>query len=89
MNKLNLKLKLNKIYERQLLMRRKFWDIEETINAIEKLHKDNYDAIELLLDIVSNDMKKPDAVEINGGFKEVKMEAEELNNREEGGSRRL
>ena len=71
MNKLNLKLKLNKIYERQLLMRRKLWDIEETINAIEKLHKDNYDAIELLLDIVSNDMKKPDAVEINGEFKEV------------------
>ena len=70
MNKLNLKLKLNKIYERQLLMRRKFWDIEETVNAIEKLHKDNYDAIELLLDIVSNDMKKPDAVEINGVFKE-------------------
>ena len=51
-------------------MRRKFWDIEETINAIEKLHKDNYDAIELLLDIVSNDMKKPDGVEINGGFKD-------------------
>ena len=71
MNKLNLKLKLNKIYERQLLMRRKLWDIEETVNAIEKLHKDNYDAIELLLDIVSNDMKKPDITEINGGFKEV------------------
>ena len=71
MNKLNLKLKLNKIYERQLLMRRKLWDIEETVNAIEKLHKDNYDAIELLLDIVSNDMKKPDAVEINGKFKEL------------------
>ena len=71
MNKLNLKLKLNKIYERQLLMRRKFWDIEETINAIEKLHKDNYDAIELLLDIVSNDMKKPDVAEINGKFKEL------------------
>ena len=71
MNKLNLKLKLNKIYERQLLMRRKLWDIEETVNAIEKLHKDNYDAIELLLDIVSNYMKKPDVVEINSGFKEV------------------
>ena len=70
MNKLNLKLKLNKIYERQLLMRRKLWDIEETVNAIEKLHKDNYDAIELLLDIVSNNMKKPDVVEINSGFKE-------------------
>ena len=38
MNKLNLNLKLNKIYERQLLMRRKFWDIEETINSIERLH---------------------------------------------------
>ena len=71
MNKLNLKLKLNKIYERQLLMRRKLWDIEETVNAIEKLHKDNYDAIELLLDILANDMKKPDVVEINSGFKEV------------------
>ena len=71
MNKLNLKLKLNKIYERQLLMRRKLWDIEEIVNAIEKLHKDNYDAIELLLDIISNDTKKTDAVEINGGFKEV------------------
>tara|TARA_B100000674_G_scaffold461300_1_gene440128 strand:+ start:294 stop:536 length:243 start_codon:yes stop_codon:yes gene_type:complete len=71
MNKLNLKLKLNKIYERQLLMRRKLWDIEETVNAIEKLHKDNYETIELLLDMVSNDMKKPDIAEINGGFKEV------------------
>ena len=71
MNKLNLKLKLNKIYERQLLMRRKLWDIEETVNAIEKLHKDNYDAIELLLDILANDMKKTDTVEINGGFKEM------------------
>ena len=71
MNKLNLKLKLNKIYERQLLMRRKFWDMEETINAIEKLHKDNYDAIELLLDILANDMKKPDVAEINGKFKEL------------------
>ena len=71
MNKLKLKLKLNKIYERQLLMRRKLWDIEETINSIERLHKDNYDAIELLLDILANDMKKPDAVEINGVFKEV------------------
>lgn len=71
MKKLNLKLKLNKIYERQLLMRRKLWDIEETVNAIEKLHKDNYETIELLLDMVSNDMKKPDIAEINGGFKEV------------------
>ena len=71
MNKLNLKLKLNKIYERQLLMRRKLWDIEEIVNAIEKLHKDNYDAVELLLDILSNDMKKPDVAEINGKFKEL------------------
>tara|TARA_B100001559_G_C16378954_1_gene565651 strand:- start:34 stop:276 length:243 start_codon:yes stop_codon:yes gene_type:complete len=71
MNKLKLKLKLNKIYERQLLMRRKLWDMEETINAIEKLHKDNYDTIELLIDVVSNDMKKPDAIEINSGFKPV------------------
>ena len=71
MNKLNLKLKLNKIYERQLLMRRKLWDIEENVNAIEKLHKDNYDAIELLLDILTNDMKKPDVAEINGKFKEL------------------
>ena len=71
MNKLKLKLKLNKIYERQLLMRRKLWDIEETVNAIEKLHKDNYETVELLVDIIKNDMKKPDAVEINGVFKEV------------------
>ena len=71
MKDIKLKLKLNKVYERQLLMRRKLWDMEETINAIEKLHKDNYDAIELLLDIVSNNMKKPDVVEINSGFKEV------------------
>ena len=52
-------------------MRRKLWEIEETVNAIEKLHKDNYETIELLLDMVSNDMKKPDIAEINGGFKEV------------------
>ena len=71
MNKLKLKLKLNKIYERQLLMRRKLWDIEETVNAIEKLHKDNYETVELLIDIIKNDMQKPDAVEINGVFKEL------------------
>ena len=41
MKDIKLKLKLNKVYERQLLMRRKLWDMEETINAIEKLHKDN------------------------------------------------
>ena len=66
MNKLNLKLKLNKIYERQLLMRRKLWDIEETVNAIEKLHKDNYDTIELLIDTVNNNTKRPESFEING-----------------------
>ena len=66
MNKLNLKLKLNKIYERQLLMRRKLWDMEETINAIEKLHKDNYDTIELLIDTVNNNTKRPESYEING-----------------------
>ena len=59
MKDIKLKLKLNKVYERQLLMRRKLWDMEETINAIEKLHKDNYDTIELLIDTVNNNTKRP------------------------------
>jgi len=66
MKDIKLKLKLNKVYERQLLMRRKLWDMEETINAIEKLHKDNYDTIELLIDVVNNNSKKPQSFEING-----------------------
>ena len=71
MKDIKLKLKLNKVYERQLLMRRKLWDMEETINAIEKLHKDNYDTIELLIDTVNNNTKRPDSYSINGGFKEL------------------
>ena len=66
MKDIKLKLKLNKVYERQLLMRRKLWDMEETINAIEKLHKDNDDTIELLIDVVNNNSKKPQSYEING-----------------------
>ena len=66
MKDIKLKLKLNKVYERQLLMRRKLWDMEETIIAIEKLHKDNYDTIELLIDTVNNNTKRPESYEING-----------------------
>ena len=36
-----------------------------------KFNLDNYETVELLVDIIKNDMKKPDAVEINGVFKEV------------------
>ena len=71
MKDIKLKLKLNKVYERQLLMRRKLWDMEETINAIEKLHKDNYDTIESLIDKINNNTKRPDSYSINGGFKKL------------------
>ena len=66
MKDIKLKLKLNKVYERQLLMRRKLWNMEETINAMEKLHKDKYDTIELLIDTVNNNTKRPESYEING-----------------------
>jgi hypothetical protein len=57
MNKLNFKLKLNKIYERNFKTRKKIWEIKKILNEVEKEHTENYESIEFLLDILINDMK--------------------------------
>ena len=57
MNKLNFKLKLNKIYERNFKTRKKIWEIKKILNEVEKEHNENYESIEYLLDILIKDMK--------------------------------
>ena len=68
MNKLNFKLKLNKVYERNFKTRKKIWEIKKILNEVEKEHNENYESIEFLLDILINDMKKklPENYEVNG-----------------------
>ena len=68
MNKLNFKLKLNKVYERNFKTRKKIWEIKKILNEVEKEHTENYESIEYLLDILINDMKKklPENYEVNG-----------------------
>ena len=68
MNKLNFKLKLNKIYERNFKTRKKIWEIKKILNEIEKEHNENYESIEYLLDILIKDMKNkiPENYEVNG-----------------------
>jgi hypothetical protein len=68
MNKLNFKLKLNKIYERNFKTRKKIWEIKKILNEIEKEHTENYESIEYLLDILIKDMKNkiPENYEVNG-----------------------
>ena len=68
MNKLNFKLKLNKVYERNFKTRKKIWEIKKILNEVEKEHTENYESIEFLLDILINDMKKklPENYEVNG-----------------------
>jgi hypothetical protein len=52
MNKLNFKLKLNKVYERNFKTRKKIWEIKKILNEVEKEHTENYESIEFLLDIL-------------------------------------
>jgi len=68
MNKLNFKLKLNKVYERNFKTRKKIWEIKKILNEVEKEHTENYESIEFLLDILINDMKNklPENYEVNG-----------------------
>jgi len=68
MNKLNFKLKLNKIYERNFKTRKKIWEIKKILNEVEKEHNENYESIEYLLDILIKDMKNkiPENYEVNG-----------------------
>ena len=68
MNKLNFKLKLNKVYERNFKTRKKIWEIKKILNEVEKEHNENYESIEYLLDILIHDMKKklPENYEVNG-----------------------
>ena len=68
MNKLNFKLKLNKIYERNFKTRKKIWEVEKILKDIKKDHDENYESIEYLLDILIKDMKNkiPENYEVNG-----------------------
>ena len=68
MNKLNFKLKLNKVYERNFKTRKKIWEIKKILNEVEKEHTENYESIEYLLDILIHDMKNklPENYEVNG-----------------------
>ena len=68
MNKLNFKLKLNKVYERNFKTRKKIWEIKKILNEVEKEHTENYESIEYLLDILIKDTKNkfPEVYEVNG-----------------------
>ena len=68
MNKLNFKLKLNKIYERNFKTRKKIWEVEKILKDIKKDHDENYESIEYLLDILIRDTKNkiPENYEVNG-----------------------
>ena len=68
MNKLNFKLKLNKVYERNFKTRKKIWEIKKILNEVEKEHTENYESIEFLLDILIKDTKNkiPENYEVNG-----------------------
>ena len=66
MNKQQYKLKLNKVFERQLEIRKLIWDLKERINKMESLHSSNYETVEYLLDVAVNNTKISDSVEING-----------------------
>ena len=68
MNKLNFKLKLNKVYERNFKTRKKIWEIKKILNEVEKEHTENYESIEFLLDVITRDTKSkfPEVYEVNG-----------------------
>ena len=66
MNKQQYKLKLNKVFERQLEIRKLIWDLKERVNKMERLHSSYYEPVEYLLDVAVNNTKISDSVEING-----------------------
>ena len=66
MNKQQYRLKLNKVFERQLEIRKLIWDLKERVNKMERLHSSNYETVEYLLDVTVNNTKISDSVEING-----------------------
>ena len=66
MNKQQYKLKLNKVFERQLEIRKLIWDLKERVYKMERLHSSNYETVEYLLDVAVNNTKISDSVEING-----------------------
>tara|TARA_R100001530_G_scaffold118297_1_gene85437 strand:+ start:19 stop:264 length:246 start_codon:yes stop_codon:yes gene_type:complete len=68
MNKLNFKLKLNKIFERNFKIRKKMLDVERLTKEIKEIQDENYISTEFLLDVIVRDTKKnfPETCEVNG-----------------------
>ena len=68
MNKLNFKLKLNKIFERNFKIRRKMIDMERLTKEIKEIQDENYISTEFLLDVLVRDTKNkfPEVHEVNG-----------------------
>ena len=68
MNKLNFKLKLNKIFERNFKIRKKMIDMERLTKEIKEIQDENYISTEFLLDVIVRDTKKstPENYEVNG-----------------------
>jgi len=68
MNKLNFKLKLNKIFERNFKIRKKMLDVERLTKEIKEIQDENYISTEFLLDVIVRDIKKkfPETCEVNG-----------------------
>ena len=68
MNKLNFKLKLNKIFERNFKIRKKMLDMERLTKEIKEIQDENYISTEFLLDVIVRDTKKntPENYEVNG-----------------------
>ena len=68
MNKLNFKLKLNKILERNFKIRKKMLDVERLTKEIKEIQDENYISTEFLLDVIVRDTKKstPENYEVNG-----------------------
>jgi len=68
MNKLNFKLKLNKIFERNFKIRKKMIDMERLTKEIKEIQDENYISTEFLLDVIVRDTKKkfPETYEVNG-----------------------
>jgi hypothetical protein len=68
MNKLNFKLKLNKIFERNFKIRKKMIDMERLTKEIKEIQDENYISTEFLLDVIVRDTKSklPETHEVNG-----------------------
>jgi len=68
MNKLNFKLKLNKIFERNFKIRKKMIDMERLTKEIKEIQDENYISTEFLLDVIVRNTKNklPETHEVNG-----------------------